>query len=304
MRYRDKSSFLSGVLLSSNISNYLRDNLKALAQNKPSRIEELRISLLLTHLSRIVIALGGLVRGIFADAVYVGPIRASGERYYRWQELAVDRIDPRGDNLAMYLTSLPDSEVERVSRLLQNSFGCRVRKQRSKGHISIEISAEDSGPSWFNIADMGHGFSQLLPIVAQVHAATRGRRARPRFIDDEVQRDERIVAIEQPELHLHPAFQGRLANLFESSMYRPTTTSAGEPTKTLSGIYYVLETHSEALINAVGELISEGKINKEHVAVYVFDKNTEERTIVTRSKFSSDGRLIDWPPGFFMYERK
>ncbi len=308
--YRSRASFLEAIRRNGNLTPFFKDQISSRAEYDPNSIETLRISLLLTNLTDIIAALGSYIRGIFSSAVYVGPIRASGERYYRWQELAVDRLDPRGENLAMYLNSLTDNELEHVSSSLAESFGYRVRRQRTRGHVSIEISAEQNRSEWYNIVDMGHGFSQLLPVVAQIHAATVSRRLISRRItrqslfsfEDQVRIRERIIAIEQPELHLHPAFQGRLGSLFENSIYTNEAPS-NDDYRTPSGMYYVLETHSESLINAIGELVFSKRINPKDVAIYIFDKGPNGRTTVSHSYFREDGTLSDWPTGFFLYEQ-
>jgi hypothetical protein len=43
---------------------------------------------------------------------YIGPVRATAERYYRTQDLAVDEVDYQGNNLAMFLRNLTDSEMK------------------------------------------------------------------------------------------------------------------------------------------------------------------------------------------------
>ena len=171
--YTDKSNFFKNLENNRFGSDFFRSKLDEYRRSQ-NIFEEIRISVLFTMLGRIVAALGTTVRDLFLTSVYVGPIRASGERYYRWRELAVDRIDPKGENLAMYLASLTENEIGRLSQLLSDGFGYRVRKLRSGGHVSIQIG-RTGHDEWFNIADMGHGFSQLLPIVAQIHAVLVGK---------------------------------------------------------------------------------------------------------------------------------
>ena len=56
-------------------------------------------------------------------------------------------------------------------------------------------------------------------------------------------------AIEQPELHLHPALQAKLIDVFSQLASKE---NGGK-------IKFVLETHSEAMINRLGYLINKKK---------------------------------------------
>lgn len=56
----------------------------------------------------------------------------------------------------------------------------------------------------FNITDMGFGISQVLPIAAQLWAINGRHRDLA---------SSSAVVIEQPELHLHPEYQARLADV-------------------------------------------------------------------------------------------
>ena len=65
----------------------------------------------------------------------MGPIRASGNRFYREQELSVDKIDEKGENLATYLNSLNPIDLDSFNNLIRDSFGIEVRPQSYTGHL-------------------------------------------------------------------------------------------------------------------------------------------------------------------------
>ncbi len=220
----------------------------------------------------------------FNNVSYVGPSRATGERYYRMQELAVDQIDPQGRNLAMFLNSLSATQQKAFSAWLYEAVGYEIQVERSAGHIQLHLREEGSS-KFYNIADMGYGFSQVLPIMAQVWSRQNRSTGPASTI---------LIAMEQPELHLHPAYQAKLADIFAKSL------SPARPTARSKDVRFIIETHSEALVNRLGELIYENMLSPDDVAIYVFEKDLNgEATDIQTVKYESDGTLSNWPIGFF-----
>jgi predicted ATPase len=110
---------------------------------------------------------------------------------------------------------------------------------------------------------------------------------------------DKIVAIEQPEIHLHPGLQAELGDLFIES-------ALGERKNT-----FILETHSEHLIlrimrrmreTAKGRL-PEGMlpVRPEDVAIiYVEPAGKQLPSVARVIRLDQAGDLIDeWPGGFF-----
>jgi hypothetical protein len=126
--------------------------------------------------------------------------------------------------------------------------------------------------------DVGVGVSQVLPVLVSAFATTKG-----------------VVAIEQPELHLHPALQADLADVFIESIAR----AQGERS-------FILETHSEHLILRVLRRIREGSedpasrlIGPEDVSV-LYVAPTPTGGVVKQIRIDEAGEFLDpWPEGFF-----
>lgn len=128
--------------------------------------------------------------------------------------------------------------------------------------------------------DVGIGISQVLPVLVSAYASRN-----------------QIVAIEQPEIHLHPALQADLGDVFIES-------ALGE-----SQNRFLIETHSEHLLlrimkrmrqTANGEL-EEGRlpIEPSHVSV-LFVEPDGSRSIVREMPLNARGELVKaWPGGFF-----
>jgi predicted ATPase len=266
--------------------------LNAIDRNDPD-IESLRVMHLLEQLPQILDDLNFLCLETFTGINYIKPLRATGERFYRNQELAVDQIDPSGTNFAMFVSSLSDRESQRFSEWLLGIIGYEIKAEKNYGHVSLILKQRGSD-KWFNIADMGFGFSQVLPILAQLWIQ-RYRRNRRRSRSS-------IVAVEQPELHLHPAMQSALADAFGRGIY----TYDEESNKVgYSGQYSVIETHSEAFLERVGKLVRDNQIEADDVAIYLFDRDEEDEPTDVRSvSFDKDGALRNWPIGFFSWGQK
>jgi len=127
--------------------------------------------------------------------------------------------------------------------------------------------------------DVGIGVSQVLPVLVTAYAS----------------RSE-IIAIEQPEIHLHPALQADLGDVFIQSVLGPAKNR------------FLIETHSEHLLLRIMRRMRETKngdlpkglqpIKPQDVCVlFVAPKGTSY--VVSKLELDEDGPLLDpWPAGF------
>jgi len=223
---------------------------------------------------------------------YIGPVRATAKRYYRTQDFAVDEVDYKGENLAMFLRNLTNSEMESFSAWTLDNLGFKPSIKFSEGHISVTICSKDSDKN-LNIADTGFGFSQILPVITQLWSLSSKENLEP--TSRRVNRGTITYAIEQPELHLHPRLQGTLTDALVKSI-----KTAKEKNIDLR---LMIETHSEVLVNRLGQLIAEGKISEDEINIVLFEPSEQLGEVTIRNvQFDSDGYLLDWPLGFFEME--
>lgn len=128
--------------------------------------------------------------------------------------------------------------------------------------------------------DVGIGISQVLPVLVSAYGSR-----------------ERLIAIEQPEIHIHPGLQAELGDVFIQS-------ALGE-----NGNRFLLETHSEHLILRIMRRIRETTsgalpegippIRPEDVSVLYVDPQPEG-SVVLEMPLSKFGELQKpWPGGFF-----
>lgn len=245
----------------------------------------LRAHLLLRVLPEVMREIGENFDALGKGVRYIEPLRASVERYYRLQDLAVDEIDSSGANTAMYLHSLTDYDKRRLRSWMKKNLGFHAYTQAAGGNVEIKIvvGQEKKGR---NVTDLGFGYSQILPVVLQLwHSYERG--------PGRHQIDASVVAIEQPELHLHPSYQALLADVFS----RVSTSGKSDRI-----IPMFVETHSEHLVNRLGHLIAEGSLDIDDVQILLFERK-KGVTTVKSVKFDADGVLEEsWPLGFFLPE--
>ena len=241
-----------------------------------------------TRFFRLYTAAAEQLVDIFRGVVYIGPARSRSERYYRYQELSVSEIDPDGTNFPMFLNSLTSQQIETFSGWVLDLFGYGVKISRREGHISINVFS--SGTS-MNIVDTGYGISQILPVLGQIWWTVFGSQRSASMRGS-------ILAIEQPELHLYPAHQALLADALASVFQ-----TGGHPRRPIN---FIIETHSEALVNRLGELISNKLFDKNKVSIIVFEelKDTPNSTETRVAEFTDSGELTNWPYGFFGTEFK
>ena len=119
-----------------------------------------------------------------------------------------------------------------------------------------------------NIADVGFGVSQVLPVLVALTAAEEGR----------------LVYLEQPELHLHPRAQVALAQVLADAAKR--------------GVRVVAETHSSLLLLGVQTLVAEGDLSPELVKLHWFSRNKDGITEVSSVDLDEAGAYGDWPMDF------
>ncbi len=223
----------------------------------------------------------------FRQVHYIAPLRATAERYYRLRNLAIDEVDYQGKNLAMFLSGLSEARMRKFQKWTQEYFGFRVIVDRKSGHLSVKIALTGDGDP-VNMSDTGFGYSQILPIITQIWDLSTNPRQTP-FHRENI---PLVIAIEQPELHLHPALQAKLAKALLSSIQLAKE----------NGYYLqlIIETHSETIVNYFGMAIANKVLQKEDVSVVLFDKDIQTKhTLVKSSSYDQDGFLLDWPLGFF-----
>ncbi len=235
------------------------------------------------NINNIIDIINTCLSNLFRGVKYIAPLRATSERFYRFQDLQVNEIDHTGSNLAMLLNSLKPTDKSKFEAWTKLNFDFIIKVEQSGSHFAILINTGENSEN-YNVSDMGFGYSQVLPIVTAIWLETERRTTS--------YRNPITFIIEQPELHLHPSYQNNLARIFAKVI-----TKAKENNVDLKIIF---ETHSQTMIEALGEYIEENEgLLEDDISILVFEKNEAQQTIVKNSYFDENGFLQNWPVGFF-----
>lgn len=129
-------------------------------------------------------------------------------------------------------------------------------------------SGRSSAQDTVNIADVGFGVSQMLPVLVALLVARPGQ----------------LVYIEQPELHLHLKAQTALAPILAAASER--------------GIKVVTETHSALLLRAVQTLVARSELAPARVKLHWFQRDDAGMTAITSADLDENGAFGQWPEDF------
>ena len=229
---------------------------------------------------------------LFNSVFYLGPLREYPNRLYIWGGNQPDGVGNRGERAVAALLSSrnqgptidmgegqPKRTVEEhVAHWLKElgliySFKVQpIAPNRKEYEVRIQRTAESA--SVF-LTDVGFGVSQILPVLVLLFYVPEGS----------------TVILEQPEIHLHPAVQAGLADVFIDAIKRRK-------------VQIILESHSEHLLQRLQLRIAEKGLNPEkefdHSQAKLYFTSIEEgRSKLTTLELDEYGNINNWPDGFF-----
>ena len=209
------------------------------------------------------------------DLFPMGPFRRPPERWYIFTGTSPQDVGYRGDLLPDLLFRRHElvEETNRWLERLDMGYKLEVKPVGGNSGDLFEVRLVDTRrKEHVNVAlpDVGFGVSQLLPFVVQSLVS-----------------ENRIISIEQPEVHVHPRLQADLGDLLAEAIKEPRQNQ------------FIVETHSEHLILRLQRLVYEKRISPEDVSV-VYISRGHEGAKSQRLHLDEEGDFIDeWPNGFF-----
>lgn len=254
-----------------------------------------------TFLEMVVLGTSAQLAAHLRGALYIGSLRAIPPRGFLYER--TPRVTSWADGLAAWDLLLADHAnlVDRANLWLRRlGTGCQIAVQQlfdrgtdaeelSDGHVDTTVRRLlfDTGVgSLVFPSEVSAGISQILPIVV---AALEGRGG--------------LSLVEQPEIHVHPAVQVGLGDLFIDAANR----EGGRRT-------LLVETHSEHLILRLLRRIRETtekelsenapSFSEDRLSV-LYVESLPDGVRVRRLRVDERGEFKDpWPKGFFAERMK
>ena len=204
----------------------------------------------------------------FPELLPVAPLRSKPKRTY---DPVRETASPEGEHIPMLMMRLNRTNKRHWNALHDDlvAFGdgsglfSDIKVKRHGGQMSDPFQLQvkvRSGPH-ANIMDVGYGVTQSLPILVDVMTEDQSPRRRSRRSGD-----TRTFLLQQPEVHLHPRGQAELANLFIEAFSK-------------RGSRFLIETHSDYIIDRVRISVRQGKLKPEDVSILYFEPNGNAVTI-------------------------
>jgi predicted ATPase len=166
----------------------------------------------------------------------------------------------------------PNTLLHQVEAWLSDLFPGTVLEPRTVPHANLlTLGIRTSNANSFHRPhNVGFGLTYALPMIIAILTASAGD----------------VVLLENPEAHMHPRAQARIARLCAKAA--------------AAGIQMILETHSDHIVNGVRVAVHAGQIPPEDVSILFFGGPTAEPgKVFSHIRVNRQGRLDDWPAGFF-----
>ena len=220
---------------------------------------------------------------------YLGPLRKYPQREYPWSGSSPDGVGRRGERTMDAILAATRDDLKR--RLRPRARGVRripfqqiiahwLRKLELIRDFSMEEVAQ--GTNLYRamvktsassvptaLPDVGFGVSQVLPALVLLYYVPEGS----------------TVLMEQPEIHLHPAVQSRLADVMLN-------------VARVRNVQIVVESHSEHLMRRLQRRVAEEKASPEDVKLYFVSSNRGAAQL-SDLRLNEWGEIENWPDNFF-----
>jgi AAA domain, putative AbiEii toxin, Type IV TA system/Protein of unknown function (DUF3696) len=216
-------------------------------------------------------------------SISIAPIRTKPRRTY---DEINDEFKPEGDHIPVLLSRVLDEGSSQRQLLLSTlkSYGMtsglfkdvKVKRLGKRPSDPFQLFVTTSGGREANIVDVGYGVNQALPVLVESILAPSGRR----------------ITMQQPEVHLHPRAQAALGSFMVDLVQKHKKQ-------------FVVETHSDYIVDRVRQEVAAGRIDKDKVSILFFEKPGFETTVHVL-KLDKQGNILNAPAsyrGFFLDEQ-
>lgn len=221
---------------------------------------------------------GAFLHAAVPDVIHLSGLRGNPERAYPVSATGPSFPGTFGSYTASLLSLWTHQDGQAIERLneelmLLELSGGVAASEVNAVQVEIHVGRLPTVPpkrreDRINIADVGIGLSQVLPVLVAMHAAG----------------PQHLVYIEQPEIHLHPRAQFELGQVIARAVNR--------------GVRLVIETHSSLLLLGVQAQVAIGQLAAKAIKLHWFRRDEDGRTRVKSADMDEAGRFGDWPEDF------
>lgn len=186
---------------------------------------------------------------------------------YWYHELADTEIDP-----ARRYPNEPGTtfrkQIDAWLNRLAPGASANVQALPIASILALQFRLSETG-EWRRPANVGYGLTYAFPILVALLAAKRGD----------------IIVIDSPEAHLHPQAQSRMGRMLAAFA--------------AAGIQVLVETHSDHVLNGIRLAVRDTVLAVPELSLLFFVGSTMEGHGVISPRIDGDGRINEWPNGFF-----
>ena len=224
---------------------------------------------------------------------YINTNRVAPQKSYSISDddIKNNSIGSKGEYTAHYLNANKNSKIidnlrhknAKTNRLIENislwlgdisggiEIGTEIYRDLEKVSLFYIYNYQNKKTDKYTPLNVGFGLTYVLPIIVAI------LKAKPND----------LLIIENPESHLHPKAQSKIAELCAIA--------------SANGVQMIVETHSDHFLNGIRVATKKGILTPEQSNIYYFRKDKDElETKIDRLSIDEEGRINEsWPKGFF-----
>jgi predicted ATPase len=186
---------------------------------------------------------------------------------HRLKELQIDALKhPQSitnhllENVSLWLSEISEN-IEVKTKVYEELQSADLKYSYTYGKTTTQD---------FTPLNVGFGITYVLPIITAILKAKEGD----------------LIIIENPETHLHPKAQSKIAMLCSIAA--------------ANGIQIILETHSDHILNGIRVATKENILEPEQSKIYYFRKDKDNlETKIDQINIDNNGVIDRYPKGFF-----
>jgi predicted ATPase len=200
-------------------------------------------------------------------------IGTNGE--YTAQYLDINRHENIVIKKLIHPNSITEQLLENVSLWLSEiteniEVKADVQQTTLSATLSYIYTYGDNTTSEYSPLSVGFGVTYVLPIIVSILKA----------------KSDDLIIIENPESHLHPAGQSKIAELCAIA--------------SANGVQIIIETHSDHFLNGIRIATKKQILKPEDTNIYFFRKDKDElETKIDEINIDKEGGIDSYPKGFF-----